>query len=294
MTAAAQLVGASGAGGGQGGAPAGQPQDWTGGLSQEHRGFVETKGWKDPGSLLESYRGLERMLGGPREKLVRLPDSDADKDGWNQVYSRLGRPETPDQYELPPVQVGDGQVDLSGDFRAMAHELGLSKSQAKGLAEKFGGKLAALHQQSEEQRAAQVEADLGSLRREWGGEYEANVAAGQRAVKALGWDVPTVEKLEGALGTKGLFQLVARIGRGMGEADFVEGGAGEADARGAFGMTPAAARAKYDAMMGDPEFQKRLLSEDPTIRRAAIAERQRLAIVAFPGAEQQQGRSVSA
>lgn len=278
MTAAAELAGASAQGGEQGGQQAAeQPNPWgMDSLQTEDRGWIELKGYKGTADLVRAHRGLEKMLGGPRDRLLKLPEKD-DAPEWGEVFGRLGRPETPDGYEL---QGADAEL------LARAHAAGLSKRQVQALAGYLGERGKAAQEKQEAERAERADADVLALKREWGAEFDLNVQHGKRAVQALGWDEQTIEKLEEALGTKATYQLAARIGRGLAEHSFVQGDNAAADARGGFGMSVAAAREKFQSMAGDPEFQKRLMSEDPTVRRAAVQERERIAQLAFPNEEQ--------
>src|SRR4051812_7514574 len=75
-----------------GGAPA-APADWTAGLNEATRGFVENRGFKDPQTLADSYVNLEKLMGVPKDRLLQVPEKDDDAEGWGKVYNRLGRPE---------------------------------------------------------------------------------------------------------------------------------------------------------------------------------------------------------
>jgi hypothetical protein len=63
--------------------------------------------------------------------------------------------------------------------------------------------------------------------------------------------------MEGALGTKGMLQFFAKIGKGMGEDSFVDGSNG-----GKFGMSPEAARVRINQLKGDPTWSSKYLSGD--------------------------------
>lgn len=260
------------------GAPAAAASKWYESALQvpENRGLAELKGWKGPDDAFTSYRNLERLKGVPENELLRIPKAD-DEAAWEAFHARL-RPEKPEGYgdELAPAE---GAADL----RALAHKYGLTQRQAKGLA----GELAALtkgHSEAQEARLeAAREADLGALKTEWGAEYEANIQAGQRARKHLGWDEPTMDKLEQALGLRGTLELAARIGRGIREDGMPGGqaaGGGQVAAE-PFGLTRTAALARFNQMNADPAFKARLMSADKKTRLEAVEERRRVAQIAF-------------
>src|SRR5690606_18358521 len=68
--------------------------DWTSGFSDDLKGFVQNKGFKDPASVLDSYRNLEKLMGTPKERLLRLPENMDDANAMGEIYTRLGRPQT--------------------------------------------------------------------------------------------------------------------------------------------------------------------------------------------------------
>ena len=100
---------------GEGAQANGQQQAWYGGYAEDIRGFVENKGWKDPSDAITGYINLEKYLGADKAgRGLVLPKDDAATDEWGQVYDRLGRPKSPDEYKLP---VPDGDT---GEFAKMA------------------------------------------------------------------------------------------------------------------------------------------------------------------------------
>ena len=71
---------------------------------------------------------------------LRIPKEDAKPEEWDQLYSKLGRPENPEQYELPEFQVPEGfefkqDEGLIKQFNEAAHKSGINPSQYKALAQ---------------------------------------------------------------------------------------------------------------------------------------------------------------
>ena len=100
---------------------------WYSTVNQENHGYIENKGWKGPDDMLNSYMGLEKMRGVPEDQILKIPLAE-DADGMNEMYNRLGRPETADGYEL-----GLEEGDYSKWYTETVHGLGLNNEQAKGL-----------------------------------------------------------------------------------------------------------------------------------------------------------------
>jgi hypothetical protein len=269
MTELATTPGTGVSDGGQGGAPAvggatgttAPAGTWFDGFDDDAKGYVQNKGWKDPADLLGSYRNLEKLTGAGPDKLLKMPAPD-DAQGWNDFYNRLGRPETPDAYKLP-LPEGD-----SGEFAKVAsswfHEAGLTEKQAEAVASKWNEYMGQAQQQMEVQQREQyqqtVQQDNASLQQEWGSAYEQNIQVAKVAAREFGFDGPTIDKMEQALGFGGLMKLMHSIGSKVGEASFVSGESGGA---GRFGvMAPAQAQAQIKALQGDAGFIKRYTAGD--------------------------------
>lgn len=246
-------------------------------LSEDVRGYVEMKGFKDVPSVVESYRNLEKLRGVPAERLLTLPAKEDDAEAWASLYGRLGRPEKPEEYGIEGV---------NPDLIAAAHRNGLSKRQvselAKFLQESAGKQKTEADAKWEADQAAADEA----LKREWGGEFETNIKAAtqlaNRVRTGMGmdqeqWDA-FADKLQRAVGVEAAVKMFALLGRGLGEHKFIEGeGKGEG-----FGMTPARAKAELAALRADPEHQKRKMSENKATRMEAVAREMKLDEIAFP------------
>lgn len=236
--------------------------------NEELKGYVQNKGWKDPSELAVGYQNLEKLLGSEK---IPMPKGADDADGWNRVYQALGRPNTPDEYGL---KTPDGQVtDFSKAASSKFYELGLSAQQASNLTEWWNGQQQAFNEQQQAQLAQNTEAQIGELRKEWGGAFDENVELGRRAAREFGLNQEKLTALEGALGTGELLKFMSQIGRGMTEHNF-EGG----KSTNSFGMTPAAAQQRISALKADQTWSSKYISGDADAR----AEMQRLMALAFP------------
>lgn len=241
------------------------PGPWDG-IEGELLGVVQNAKWQTPKDAVKAYSDLLRFRGVPAEELIRTPKADATDDDWNEIYRKLGRPETAEGYGLQQVE---GQPDLG----ALAYSAGLTPRQVEILQaglEKIGEEQS---QNSENQSAAQSEREWQELQRTWGKDFNAHVAQSQNAVQALGWDEETLGKLEGAMGTKWLMEFTARIGRGLADGG---GLPGEAAPAGSFALTKEQALARYTQLNADPKFRERLQHPDKAVRMAAQRERQAL------------------
>jgi hypothetical protein len=90
------------------------------------------KDLKDLDGLARSYHGQVKLLGVPKDQLLRLPTSDEPKE-WDPIYSRLGRPEKPDGYKLTLPEGMQLNPETSKPIFEAAHKAGVSQKQLDTL-----------------------------------------------------------------------------------------------------------------------------------------------------------------
>jgi hypothetical protein len=130
---------------------------------------------------------------------VAVPNKNSTEDQWNEVYDKLGRPESADKYALDiksdVVPFDDGAIK---QFAENAHKLGLSNKQAQGVLEFYKNSMEGTAKQSQvDVETSQVQAEQ-ELRKEWGREFESNVQrAGALAKANLNTDILDLELKNG-------------------------------------------------------------------------------------------------
>lgn len=277
-TATAALLGDNG-GGQAAAAPAGAPAapasnapaSWDSGFDEDTRAYVSAKGWKAPTDLLTSYRNLEKFAGGSKS-LLELPGVDADPKAWEQVYNKLGRPESPDKYGIQPPEGADPQV--VDWFKKTSHELGLTDKQAREMFNRYNELAGSQMQQTQAQMQQAMEQDIATLKREWGQGFDAQIDMGKRAVQALGLNEQKLSEYESKLGTGEMLRLFATLGSKMGEDSFV---GGDRSNDSGFGLTPAAARQQLTDLKTDQRFMDAYMKGD----KDAVAKMQRVMQAAY-------------
>ncbi len=271
-TAPATDQGGSGVGGNAGGTGS-TNSDWTVSLNDDLKGYVQNKGFKDPASALESYRNLEKLMGAPKERLLKLPEK-AEDPAWSEIWGKLGRPEKPEEYNIPMPE-GGGDKEFAEWAKGTFHKLGISKAQAETLVKEWNGFSGNQSKAAQDAATAKNVSDDKALKAEWGQAYEQHTNLAKRAVKEFGVDGETIDKLEKALGFAGVMKHFHSVGSKLGEAAYVSGNSG-----GGFGnvLAPAAARNQIETLRGDPDFVRRYTSGDP----AAKAKMDQLHQMAFP------------
>lgn len=181
----------------------------------------EEKMWenvKDVPSLLKSYAHAQKSIGGA----VKVPGEDADEAEWNEFYQKLGRPETPEGYDIewPKRENVEWDPDLQQQFGKLAHDIGLSKKQFEALVEFEGERVGIIaHTGAKALKAAE-----DTLQEEWGGNFTRNVAYAQRAVGEIGGDELKAVLDDTGLGNNPIIaKAMYKIGRMMVEDGIIPG-----------------------------------------------------------------------
>ena len=116
---------------------------------------------------------------------VAVPNQNSTEDHWNEVYDKLGRPESAEKYKLEAKsEVVPIEETAVKQFAENAHKLGLNNKQAQGILE--------FYKNSMEQTAKQTQIDAETaqaqaqqvLRQEWGKSYDANIQKAASLAKA--------------------------------------------------------------------------------------------------------------
>jgi hypothetical protein len=200
--------------------------DWRGTLAPEMQSFARQ--FASPADAVRTALDLRQKL----STAVQIPAADADPARRLEIFDRLGRPASPDDYEVAMPDGLPDWVDPGGEAVQTAQRSFLEAMHAAGATQEmvetalgwywrhFADSEAARDRGLEEDYAA---AEAG-LRREWGRDFERNVEHAERAVAAFGG-----RALSEALDRYGLsshpavVRAFARIGRTMGEDDMISG-----------------------------------------------------------------------
>jgi hypothetical protein len=151
-------------------------------LPEKIRGEAAFKDIKSIDALADSYYNAQKMIGVPKDQLLRLPTSDKPED-WAPVYNRLGRPEKSGDYKLKvPEGFPPAEKEYAESVMAAAHGAGLSQKQFETMTgwlyERAGQSIAA-QRANQEATAAQR---IGSLKTEWGQAFDNKVEQSRNAM----------------------------------------------------------------------------------------------------------------
>jgi len=157
-------------------------KSWKETISEEFRNDPNISKFTEIDALAKSYINATRMIG---QDKVAIPNENSTDDQWNEVYGKLGRPESPDKYQLEAnsdvVPLDEGAIK---SFAENAHQLGLNNKQAQGILEFYKNSMEGSVQQNQvDMETAQAQAEQ-ELRKEWGRAYEDNIKKASSVAKA--------------------------------------------------------------------------------------------------------------
>ena len=157
-------------------------KSWKEAIPEELRNDPNISKFTELEALAKSYVNATRMIG---QDKVAVPNNNSTEDQWNEVYDKLGRPESADKYKLE-VKSDVVPLDESAikQFAENAHQLGLNNKQAQGILEFYKNSMEGSAQQSKiDNETAQANAEQ-ELRKEWGSNYENNIKKAGSIAKA--------------------------------------------------------------------------------------------------------------
>ena len=158
------------------------PPSWKDSISEDFRNDPSIEKFTEIDALAKSYINATKMIG--QDKLV-IPTNNSTEDQWNEVYEKLGRPESADKYTLDinseVVSMDEGAVK---SFAEQSHKLGLNNKQAQGILEFYKNNMEGTAQQSKiDTETAQTQSEQ-QLRQEWGRDFEGKVKQAGALAKA--------------------------------------------------------------------------------------------------------------
>jgi len=166
-----------------------QETSWKDSLPEDLREHSVLAPIQDVDNLAKAYVNASTMIG--KDKIA-IPGKHSSPEDWDDVYNRLGRPESGEAYDLTAGENTD--ADMMGWFRNTAHEAGLNNSQAQKLVNAYNDLLVQnIEEQPDlEKIRADVQADL---QKEYGNAYEDRLTLAKSISSEFGTDDLTEIKL---------------------------------------------------------------------------------------------------
>lgn len=207
-------------------------------FDEDTRTWAEKRGFKTVDEAVKTAYEQSKLLG----NAIRIPGKDATDAERDEFLNKLGRPATPEDYKFSPPENLPKELPYDGEraksFAGLAHKLGLTADQAKGVHDwaaenaindvKSGGERA--HQQNVDTAKAETE----KLVKAWGpldGEtMKVNLSFADKALNEIGGADAIAEfRRVGLIGSEGdkvvtsapIAMMLANIGRTLYKEDDV-------------------------------------------------------------------------
>ena len=122
---------------------------------------------------------------------VNIPNQYSTPEQISEFYNKLGRPETPDKYEFHDKLPEGFEIDekLDSDYRTLAHEIGLTSTQAQRLRDFYNSAVEAAYlgnQKEVQTRLAEAhEKNVSEIKEMWGGDYKAKTKIAMNTARAV-------------------------------------------------------------------------------------------------------------
>ena len=261
-------------------------------LPEDMRGESSLQDFKDIGGLAKSYVSSQQMLGSsiriPGEDagddqrndfyskvqtvpgVVRMPTDPSDTEGWNAFYSKAGRPETAEGYQ---INMPEG-MEASQDMLSMAHDMGLNSQQVN----KFVEFQASQQDQANTMQIQSRDSAQEALKQAWGSDYDNRMDGAKAAIRSYADKHPDAvnELINGPAGNNpALMMMLSDLYGGMQE----KGIAGAPASSVSYGMTPDEALAQISEIRGNAQHAA-FNSTDPA-HGAAVAKMTQLYKAAY-------------
>ena len=154
-------------------------------IPEEYKEEKALQNFSNMNDFVKSYLNAQSLVGANK---VAIPNKMATEEDWEEVYSKLGRPNKPEDYKYS----FDNEVDPEQlkQFNETAHRIGLLPKQAERIIKFYNE----LNTQTDADRVKTFEAKqteaMAELKKEFGPEYNKRLDQAKRlAVETLGNDI---------------------------------------------------------------------------------------------------------
>ena len=219
--------------------------DWRSQIPEEIRDHKSLAHFTDVGAMAKSLVNAQSMIGADK---VAIPGKHATDEDWSEVWRKLGRPDTPDGYELVnemPEGIEQND-DMLNWFRNTAHEIGMTPTQAQKMLGRYNQFLGTQIGVDEGQIEQLRETTEIELKKEYGAAFADRVSNGNAVMQEFGGEGLTELQLaDGRLlgDHPDIIKLMVNVG------EFINSKIGEdvlAGTKSSGGLAPDDARAKLE------------------------------------------------
>ncbi len=213
------------------------------------RGLMETKGYREYGDVAKAYFNLNKLVKGSND-VIAIPGEEADSATRDAFYGKLGRPDTPEGYDIQlpeQVQVDDEFFNAAKNWM---HGIGLNNEQANKFVTMYQSYVTDRTANEAEAAVRDTEAAVAEIKEKFGKDFDQALVHGNNAVKAFGLSDELLDRVESNIGAPALMEMIATIGKKISSEDtMIEGITKEG-----FAPSTAELQSRREAMQGNPEI----------------------------------------
>lgn len=190
--------------------------------------WIKTAGYKTPKDVAKAAHEQSKLLGSS----IRIPGEKATDEERNAFLNKLGRPAEAKDYSFEPPKDLPEDLPYDGErateFKGVAHQLGLTDKQAKGLHDWFASQTVKDFNSAKsggaEKQLATAKEETAKLVKEWGpldgDQMRTNLAFADKVLREVGGDeVLTEFQRVGLIGSEGkiiqsapIAKMLAKLG----------------------------------------------------------------------------------
>lgn len=254
------------------------PKSWIDNVSEDYRADPNIAKYKSIDELAKGHLEVVKLVG---KKGVIVPQENAPPEEIAKFNKAIGVPDKPEGYKLsipdkvhPSIASSLQDPNAGGEYKQLAHQLGLTPKQADGLNKWYIDKVSGEMTRKDAADETTRQETETSLRQEWGGEFDTNITLAKKIVEKFGG-----KDAVGGFGELGnnatVLKTLANIGKKMSEDSL---------SRGEFNdITTSTSSAKSRL----EEVNKRIMALDPkdSDYSKLLKERTKLYELAYPAGE---------
>ncbi len=142
------------------------------GVPDDIKALLEKKKWTNINQLATGYSELEKFKGVASGDHLVIPQNAEDVEGWNKIYTQLGKPETADKYEFKNETGVDISDDLISSFKDFAHKENYTQKQLAGAVQFQLEAVQAAEEISTQQRQERKDGNISTMKDKWQDKYD--------------------------------------------------------------------------------------------------------------------------
>jgi len=251
-------------------------------LPEEMRGEASLKDIPDVPALAKSYIHAQGMVGADK---VVIPGADASDEERSAFFTKLGRPETEDKYEIQNPENMPKDFPLSKElvkgFRTIAHKTGLTMAQVKDIYNwRINSDITAFNNAKAATEEA-VASATRQMRTAWGAAFDTKVDSVETVINTYATEEEkNYLKETGVNNDPRFISFMGKVAENFSEATLYGDGHKRFDV-----LTPEIAQARIAELKGNKEFMAQYQNKDASIRAEAVKRMEGLYILAYPTSE---------